>query len=245
MTEKNPVVPPPPWIRVPSRGKSRRRDPRTRDDVVQAALRLLDADGLEAFSMRRVAEEMGTGAASLYWYVGSKDGLLDLMLDEVIGEFEIPDPEPEHWQDQIREVARSMRRTILRHRDIGRLSVGRTPMGPHAVRITERVLAILRSGGVPDALAVQSYLLLLAVVNGFTMDESGSAMTSDDVPEPEDMPAAVRDYFASLPPTDFPHLTQVANHFSFTDQDARFELLIGLFVDGISASLAAGAGEAR
>lgn len=237
MKEKTPAVPPPPWLRVPSRGKSRRRDPRTPDDIVKTALKVLDADGLDGFNMRKVAEAMDTGAASLYWYVGSKDGLLDLMLDEVIGEFDIPDPRPERWQEQLREVARTMRRTISRHRDIVRISIGRTPMGPNAVRVSEKVLAILRSGGVPDRVAVQSYLLLLSVVNGFTMDEAGASIASDDSPEPVDIATAVRDYFASLPDSDFPNLRQVAEHFAITDQDARFELLINLFVDGIASSL--------
>src|ERR671935_1583630 len=166
-------LPPPPWQRVPQRAAARRRDPITREAIVAAALKVLDRDGLGAFSMRRVADELGTGAASLYWHVGSKDGLLDLLLDEVIGEQHIPDPEPERWQEQLKEVARTMRATILRHRDVVRISIGRVPMGPNALRYSERVLAILRAGGVPDRLAVHGYLLLFSLVNGCTMDETG------------------------------------------------------------------------
>jgi AcrR family transcriptional regulator len=61
---------------------------------VAAAVQLLDREGLAALSMRRLAEEIGAGAASLYWHVGSKDGLLDLVLDQVIGEGQVPDPDP-------------------------------------------------------------------------------------------------------------------------------------------------------
>src|SRR5215207_863578 len=120
-------IPPPPWQRVPERPKSRRRDPLTRDSIVSAAIKVLDAEGLDRFSMRRVAEELDTGAASLYWHVGSKDGLLDLVFDEVNGEQvdEIPDPEPERWQGQFKDVARIMRATILGHRDIVQISIGR------------------------------------------------------------------------------------------------------------------------
>ena len=70
---------------------------------------MLDAEGLDAVSMRRLAEELDTGPASLYWHVGSKDGLLDLVLDAIIGEQHVPDPEPERWQEQLKEVARTMR----------------------------------------------------------------------------------------------------------------------------------------
>src|SRR5262245_13407501 len=100
--DKSAVIPPPPWDRVPQRAKGRRRDPLTREAIVTAAVRVLDEHGLDGFSMRRVADELDTGAASLYWHVGSKDGLLDLIMEEVIGEQldAQPDPEPDRWQEQ-------------------------------------------------------------------------------------------------------------------------------------------------
>ena len=236
MAENEPGLPPPPWQRVPERPKGRRRDPLTREGIVAAALKVLDEHGLAGFSMRRVADELDTGAASLYWHVGSKDGLLDLVMEEVIGEHEIPDPEPERWQEQLKEVARAMRRTILSHRDIVQVSIGRIPMGPNALRLSERVLAILRAGGVPDALAVQSYLLLISVVNGFTMDEAGYEQAAvETAPPPERAGEMVKSYLGSLPPDRFPNLSEVGEHFAESDQDARFELLLDLFVDGLAA----------
>jgi AcrR family transcriptional regulator len=241
MADETPTLPPPPWQRVPERSKSRRRDPLTREAIVETALKVLDAEGLDSFSMRRVADQLDTGAASLYWHVGSKDGLLDLVFDEVIGEQEIPDPEPERWREQLKDVARAMRRTILRHRDIVRISIGRIPMGPNALRFSERVLAIVRAGGVPDRLAVQSYLLLISVVNGFTVDEAGYADAGvETTPPMEEAGAMVRGYLGTLPPEQFANLTEVAEHFAETDQDARFELLLDLFVDGLAARAAAG-----
>jgi AcrR family transcriptional regulator len=231
-------VPAAPWQRVPERGGSRRRDPLTREAIVAAAIRVLDRDGLEGFSMRRVGEELNTGAASLYWHVGSKDGLLDLILEEVIAEQvdEVPDPDPEHWQEQVKEVARTMRRTILRHRDIVQISIGRIPMGPNALRLSERVLAIMRAGGVPDELAVQSYLLLMSAINGFTMDEAGFEEDEEPPTGPplDEMAQMVRGYLKSLPADQFPNLTAVTDHFAVSDQDARFELLVDLFVEGLA-----------
>src|SRR5690349_1752575 len=144
--------PAPPWERLPQRAASRRRDPLTREAIVAAALAVLDAEGLDGFSMRRVAERLDTGAASLYWHVGSKDGLLDLVLDRVIGEQRVPDPEPGRWPEQLRELARKQREICLRHPWIVEVSIGRIPMGPNALNYSERVLAILKSGGVPDTL---------------------------------------------------------------------------------------------
>jgi AcrR family transcriptional regulator len=239
--EKLEAIPPPPWQRVPERGKRKRRDPLTQEAIVEAAIKVLDAGGLAGFSMRRVADELNTGAASLYWHVGSKDGLFDLIFEEVIGEQleGIPDADPQRWQEQLKEVARAMRRTILRHRDIVQLSIGRIPMGPNALRMSERVLAILRSGGVPDELAVQSYLLMISAVNGFTMDEAGyDAQAPEGAPPADEAAQMAKTYFSSLPDDQFSNLKEVAEHFAITDQDARFDLLLDLFVDGIATKAA-------
>jgi AcrR family transcriptional regulator len=238
----DPAIPPPPWQRAPDRPSRRRRDPISRDAIVTAAIGLLDREGLGALSMRRLAEELGTGAASLYWHVGSKDGLLDLVLDQVIGELKIPDPDPEHWREQLKQVARDQRAGSLRHPWVVRVSIGRIPMGPNALRFSERVLAILRAGGLPPHLAVQGYLLLIATINGFTIDETGV----DDGPAAADSPLPIdpadlqqvadmaRDYVASLPAAVFPNMTALADEFAFSDPDERFELLIDIFVDGLS-----------
>jgi AcrR family transcriptional regulator len=242
---KSGTIPPPPWQRVPERGKGRRRDPLTREAIVKAGLKVLDTHGLAGFSMRRVADQLDTGAASLYWHVGSKDGLLDLIMEEVMEEQveKLPEPDPDRWQEQLKEVARGMRRTILGHRDIVQVSIGRIPMGPNALRLSEGVLAILRTGGVPDELAVQSFLLMISVVNGFTMDEAGYEQAEVETAPPlEEAAEMVGGYLSSLPAEQFPNLMAVGEHFAMADQDARFELLLDLFVDGLAAKAAAEAG---
>jgi TetR/AcrR family transcriptional regulator, tetracycline repressor protein len=233
MTEER--IPPPPWQRTPIRVGRRREEPITTAAIVTAALRVLDTEGLDGLSMRRVADELGTGAASLYWHVGSKDGLLDLLLDEVIGELDVPDPEPERWQEQLKEVARTMRATILRHRDIVRISIGRFPLGPNALGFSERVLAILRAGGVPDELAVLGEHLLFAVVNGFTIDETGEggALPAGQPPV-EERARMARDYLASPPADLFPNLVAVADYHAVTAPDLRFELLLDIYVEGLA-----------
>jgi AcrR family transcriptional regulator len=235
-------IPPPPWQRAPDRPSRRRRDPISKEAIVTAAIGLLDREGLAALSMRRLAEELGAGAASLYWHVGSKDGLLDLVMDEVIGEGKVPDPDPGHWREQLEQVARDQRAASHRHPWLVRVSIGRIPMGPNALRYSERILAILRAGGLPPHLAVQGYLLLIATVNGFTIDETGvddSAGSgqgpllrgSRDLQEAANM---ARDYIASLPAEAFPNMTALAGEFAYADPDERFELLIDLFVDGLA-----------
>jgi TetR/AcrR family transcriptional regulator, tetracycline repressor protein len=242
-----PDIPPPPWQRAPKRRPRRRREPISRDAIVAAAISLLDREGLAALSMRRLAEELGTGAASLYWHVGSKDGLLDLVMDEVIAEGKVPDPDPDRWQEQLKQVARDQRAASLRHPWVVRVSIGRIPMGPNALRYSERILAILRAGGLPPRLAVQGYLLLIATVNGFTIDEtgiddapdSGDAILGRDPEGLQEVANMARDYVASLPADQFPNMTALAGEFAFADPDERFEFLIDIFVDGLARRAAA------
>jgi AcrR family transcriptional regulator len=228
-------IPTPPWQRTPRRTSRHRRDRLTQEAIVEVGRRLLDADGLDGFSMRRVAQELDTGAASLYWHVGSKEGLLDLIFDAVAGEIKVPDPDPAHWQEQLKTVARNMRTTILSHRDIVRISIGRIPAGPNSLLFSERVLAIMRAAGVPDDLAVSGLLLMFSVVNGFTIDETGLGDSAPQgAPPPADAAVMVRDFFASLPKTRYPHLTAVADKYANVDRDSSFELLIDLFIDGLA-----------
>src|SRR6266536_1712048 len=87
-------VPEPPWRR--RRREVAPRAPLSREAIADAALRLLDRDGLDGLRMRRLAKELGTGAASLYWHVQSKDELLELLVDRVMTEIELPPRSEEH-----------------------------------------------------------------------------------------------------------------------------------------------------
>jgi hypothetical protein len=127
-----------------------------------------------------------------------------------------------------------MRATILRHRDIVRISIGRIPMGPNSLVNSERLFAIMRSGELPDQLAVTGQHLLFAVVNGFTLDETVDLGVGEAAPVDEHVAMQARDYIASLPVDRFPNLVAVADHFAFADADARFTLLIDLYVDGLA-----------
>jgi AcrR family transcriptional regulator len=212
---------------------------------VATAIRLLDDEGLNALSMRRIADQFDTGAASLYWHVGSKDGLLDLVFDEIVGELAVPDPDPPRWREQIKDVARAQRAISLRHPYVVQISIGRIPLGPNALRYSERTLAILRAGGLPPRLAVQGSHLLISTVNGFTLDETGVDMAADggqsagraDGAEGDDGASAAdmaSAYIAGLPAQRFPNLVALAAEFAYADPGERFELLIDIFVDGLA-----------
>src|SRR5829696_142165 len=159
-------APEPPWRRreEPARGERR---PLTRDAIVEAALKLLDRDGVAGLSMRRLALELGVGAASLYWHVRDKEELLGLLLDRIVGEAEVPDPDPENWREQVKELARENRRLLQRHRDAAQISLGRIPVGPHSMPVLERNLAILLAAGLPARVVALAADMFALYVGGF------------------------------------------------------------------------------
>lgn len=140
-------LPLPPGRTPPKRSLT--RIPITQDSMVEAAIRVLDAEGLAAVSMRRVAQELDTGAASLYAHVANKKELLDLVFDRIVGEVELPDPaDPQHWREQVREIGVRIHATLSAHADVARVALANIPLGPNALRLSERMLAILLAGGV-------------------------------------------------------------------------------------------------
>ena len=116
-----PDLPPPPW-RTTAKKQPRARVAISQDLIVETAIRVLDAEGLDAVSMRRVAQELETGAASLYAHVANKKELLDLVFDRIVGEIELPAPGPaETWREQIRELGVTMHATLSAHADVARV----------------------------------------------------------------------------------------------------------------------------
>ena len=153
-----------------------------------------------------------------------------MALDQALAELEVPQPDPGRWASQLAEVARQMRAVIGRHRDLVPSSVGFLPGGSRALRCHERVLAIMRAGGLPDSRSVAGLYLLWVIVNGFSLEETPTE--DPERPGPDLSPEASR-YFASLPGDRFPNLVAAAGDFAKTDSDERFELLISIFINGL------------
>jgi AcrR family transcriptional regulator len=222
-----PDVPEPPWWRrrnEPARDKK----PLNRELIVDAALALLERDGLQGLSMRRLAQELGSGAASLYWHVGDKEELLGLLLDRIVGEAEPPEPDPAHWQGTVKELARATRRHLARRRDAAQLSLGRVPTGPNSLPILERNLAVLAASGLPKQVVAYAADMFALYVGAFAYEESLSH-------EGQATPEQIGEYFRSLPPEQFPTLTSLADELVAGDLDARFEFAIELLVRGLEA----------
>jgi AcrR family transcriptional regulator len=116
------------------------------DAVVNAAIELADAEGLAAASMTRVAKALAVGTMTLYTYVPSKEELLDLMIDQVLGERELPgpgDPRPANWRDQVEVYSEETRAMFRRHRWLAQISTIRPPVGPGMLAGREYLLSAL------------------------------------------------------------------------------------------------------
>src|SRR5690242_2113838 len=123
-----------------------RRAQLTRQQVVAAAIELADRDGIESISMRRLAQELGVEAMSLYTHVRNKDDLLDGMVDAVIGEVPL-DADGAGWKSSLRQLALGARTVMLRHTWAPRTVETRTAPGPAALGYVNTVVGILREGG--------------------------------------------------------------------------------------------------
>ena len=218
------AVPEPPWWR---KRPERDRRPLTRDAIVDAAFMLLERDGIQGLSMRRLAQELGAGAASLYWHVGDKEELLSLLLDRIVGENEVPEPDPENWQERLVEMARASRRLFSHHRDSARLSMGRIPMGPNSLPVMERTLAVLAASGLPPRVVALAADLLALYVGAFAFEES-IARDGGDAEQ-------FADYLRSLPPEQFPVLTSLADELVADGADARFDFGVEVLLRGLEA----------
>ena len=106
---------------------------------------IVDAGGLDALSMRSVAQALGTGPASLYAHIADKDELLTLLIERVAGELELPEPDPEHWQEQLKAMVRATHYGLLAHRDLARAGLANIPLGEGALRFSDRMIEVMRS----------------------------------------------------------------------------------------------------
>jgi AcrR family transcriptional regulator len=226
-------IPIPPWRTPPKPAPV--KQPLSQELIVETALRILEAEGLDAVTMRRVAQELDTGPASLYAHVSNKEELQQLMLDRVAAEIELPEPDPERWQEQIKQFAINSQRVWVRYADIARVSLANIPTGPNQLRIAERMLAILRAGGVGEKAAGWALDRLALMIDA---DAIEAGIYRKKVAEGVDLEAyfgQIFEYFKSLPPDQFPHITSMIDSLTSGDGDERFEFGLDLFIKGLEA----------
>lgn len=221
-------APDPPWW-TSRQPRDADNDPRT--EIVETALRIADDEGLTALSLRRVAAELGVGKTTIVWHVGSKEQLLDLVLDRILAEVPLPPPSAQP-KDALQQLALGLRMTLLSHRKIAPLVGDRPGIGPNSLALIEQTLAWLTSAGLDIDQAVHSYVALLAYVNGFAVWESRNIDTAIAI-GPDLYAATIHSYLSQLPQATYPVIRAAAAHMTDGDFDTRFEQGLTWILDGI------------
>ncbi|MEU4798229.1 TetR/AcrR family transcriptional regulator [Streptomyces sp. NPDC023327] len=153
----------------------RRREPLTRERIVAEAVQLLDAEGIEALSMRGLGNRLNAGATSLYRHVANRDELIELVVDEVYGELRIPAARDEtEWRAAAVDAAHSLRAMALRHPWVASVlgQVGLSHLGPNAMRMADQLLALFETAGFPSHETDRAMSTLVSYVIGMATSEA-------------------------------------------------------------------------
>lgn len=214
------------------------REPLSRERVVAAALRIVDADGLDALSMRRLGAALGVEAMSLYHHVPNKSALLDAVVEAIMVEdLEQVAPMDGPWPDRLRWIAAGYRRLLLRHPNAVALVATRPLATAGSMRIVERCLAELTEGGLtpPEALAALNAAVVWTL--GYVVAEVGRLPGAAPGADPDAVERAV----AALAPVEFPLVTDAVAGTTWGLPDGEFMFGLDAVVRGVEAVLADGA----
>ena len=169
MQDKQPI--PSVWTRP----KKKEHPALSVEQIVGEAIGLLDEEGIEQLSMRKLGARLNAGATSLYRHVANKDELIELVVDEVYGELEVPPvAKPEEWRASTAAVARSMRAMMLRHPWVGMVlgQVGMKALGPNLSRLSGEIMAVLQTAGFSAVEADKVMNTLISYVIGMATSEA-------------------------------------------------------------------------
>jgi AcrR family transcriptional regulator len=228
------------------RGRTRAAPALSRAEIVDAAIAIADAEGSDAVSMRRIAQVLRAGTMSLYWHVANKEQLLDLMLDALLGEVEVPEPSGD-WRADLRTQARNERAMLLRHAWVMDFLGGRPPLGPNTLLLMDRLLAAVDGIGLDLAAAMNVLGTVQTYVMGSVLREMQEARSQRDQDQAgitdqewEPARAAWRDRLAADG-----RFTRVVRFLdagidpdAAETRDDRFEFGLDCVIDGIAVKIA-------
>jgi AcrR family transcriptional regulator len=236
----NAGVPVPPWRKSPKPVLPRRQ--LSQDLIVETGLRVVDTEGFDALSMRRVAQELDTGPASLYAHVANKEELLELIFDRVLGEIELPTPEPGRCWEQVREYALESHRVLSSHADVARAGLAAVPTGPNGLRAGEFLMGLLLEAGMTPGDAAFALDRLSLYIVGDAYESSlfyarmRAAGQTDVGQYITSYIGQIADYYRSLPPERFPNLVEHVEALTSGDGETRFEFGLDLLISGLRAT---------
>lgn len=211
--------------KVVSRRGRPAKPPLSQDVIVEKALDLLQCGGLSGLSLRKIATELDTGPASLYVYVNNLGELYDLMLDRVLGDVEIPEPETGSWRDRLRLILMSYTKILFSRPGLGRLSLTTMSGGPNMLRLMDGVLSTLLEGGMDPArasLSMDLFLLHFSAIAGEKdlWRDHGNPMNG------------MEEALENISPDQFPALYKTGPELMSFDGDRRFQWALDMLITG-------------
>ncbi|GAA3068504.1 TetR/AcrR family transcriptional regulator [Streptomyces roseofulvus] len=224
-----------------------------RDRIVAASVRMLDRDGLAKLSMRRLAAELGVTAMSLYWYVDTKDDIIEYAIDTVYGEIDLDAVDAgADWRERLRSLALQYRRMLTRHPWMSPCAGQYLNIGPHAIAVGGRIQETIRDTGLPVGRVPSAMSAVFQFVYGYGTIESQFGRRADEAGMDADdfygeSIKAFRDdpaFMETLEPM-VDLLDERATHGSVREiWDRDFAFALDLLIAGIEAMVAREAGEA-
>jgi AcrR family transcriptional regulator len=228
-------------VESPVRPRSTRdrpaKSPLSEDLIVETALTILRAEGLDAVTMRRVATELDTGPASLYVYIAGRDELRRAMLDRVSGSVAIEEPDPKRWREQLHALVIALLRALEAHPGIASVAVGDPPSSERTLVVAENMLGLLLAGGITPRDAAWACDILPLITTASAMETAVHQERGSTEGATVERLDAV---FSTLSADRFPHIA--AHHAVLVsgDGDERFTFAIDTFLDGLVARAARG-----
>ena len=212
------------------RGKSARRAPLSRERVLRAAIALADASGIESLTMRKLGQELGVEAMSLYNHVANKDDILDGITDLVLGDIEVP-PTGTEWRTAMRRRAVSAHEVLLAHPWAAMQIMSHFNIGPGMTRYLDATLGRLREGGFSIEGALDAWHTLDSHIYGFTLQELGLPV------DPGVAPQVSAEVLGQLSAGEFPHVVEIITHVMNSGRVEDFDFGLDLILDGLQRKL--------
>ncbi|WP_327180728.1 TetR/AcrR family transcriptional regulator [Streptomyces sp. NBC_01334] len=197
--------------------------------IVETALRLIDEVGIQALTLRMLADALNSGTATLYRHFNGKDELLALVADRILGEVQVPPEKLDGlpWREAVAVAADTLYGTLRRHPNAVSLLAAQVPVGPNGLRGRERLIALFLSHGFPVDLAARAFTAIGHYVIGFAIQQHGPG-----TPRPEDQ-VQLRGYYHSLDPAAFPATTAAADELTSVPLQDEFRFGLDLLLDGL------------
>ncbi|MGB0091037.1 MAG: TetR/AcrR family transcriptional regulator [Solirubrobacteraceae bacterium] len=213
------------------------KPPLSRAVITATALELVRQDGLDAVTLRKVADRLDTGPASLYVYVANREELLERMFDRVLSGVPAVKVNQRKWRERLAELFRGMLAALDRYPGIAQVGLGSMSSTPGGLAIVENTLALMHAGGVPDQAAAWACdaLLLYTVASAVEHAIERRPILPGHKSPDKDYAGAARELFLSLPSDRYPNLNRMAVTMTTGGSPERFEFGLNALIRGAAA----------